>query len=216
MNKKYPRTWHLFFSKGATDDDKIAKDISGILNVPIVISEKLDGGCSDLNSNGLFARTHVGPPTHKSFDWLKAFHTNTKHLIPSHLQIFGENMYALHSIAYDKLPSYFLVFNIRDTEKNLWLSWDEVEEWAKKIGAPTVPVLFRGTIKNEKELQEIVEKLCSDPSEYGTTREGVVIRLSGKFSDKDFSRYVLKAVRAGHVQTDSHWSRKKIVKNKLK
>lgn len=215
MSTKYNRTAHLPFSKGATNDDKIAKDISGVLNVPVIITEKIDGSNSSLEYGGCFARTHSGPPTHKSFDWLKAYHSSIKYLIPNHIQIFGENVFALHSIYYDRLPSYFLAFNVRDTKKDAWLPWYKVEEWAMTIGVPTVPVLFQGKIKNEKVLQEIVEDLCSKPSKYGPTREGVVIRVSAEFDDKDFSKFCLKAVRANHVQTDEHWAHQEIIKNGL-
>lgn len=42
MTKKYPRTYHLPWSKGTTSDDKITKSISSILNKRIIILEKID------------------------------------------------------------------------------------------------------------------------------------------------------------------------------
>jgi hypothetical protein len=46
-------------------------------------------------------------------------------------------MYAIHSIAYSKLDSYFYVFAIR--EKEQWLSWEEVKFYADFFEFPTVP-----------------------------------------------------------------------------
>ena len=43
-----------------------------------------------------------------------------------------------------------------------------------------------------------------------------MVRLSKSFRYNDFSSCVAKWVRAGHVQTDEHWSSQEIVKNKLK
>ena len=119
---KYPRTLHLPWSKGTTNDDKIATSINSLLNVPIVISEKLDGSNASLEANGCFARTHAGAPTHASFDGLKALHATVKRNIPKGIQIFGEWCYALHSIAYTALPGYFLLFNVRDLnyEPEIW------------------------------------------------------------------------------------------------
>src|SRR5574338_1632221 len=139
---KYNRTFHLPWSPGATNDDKIASSVEYLLKTPIVITEKMDGSNTSLEFEGCFARTHSGPPSHPSFDGLKALHAQIKHDIPSNFQLFGEWCYARHSIEYSALPDYFLLFNIRDTEYNIWSSWEEVEEWSHEIGVPTVPVLF--------------------------------------------------------------------------
>ena len=48
-------------------------------------------------------------------------------------------MYGVHSIAYNKLESYFYVFAVR--VKDIWLSWDEVKEIASIFDFPTVPEL---------------------------------------------------------------------------
>lgn len=214
---KYNRTYHLPWSPGATNDDKIAKDIGSLLNTKIVITEKIDGSNVSLENNNCYARTHSAAPSHLSFDNFKAMHANIKHLIPENIQIFGEWCYALHSIPYDKLPAYFLLFNIRDlSHEGYWYSWSELEEWAKKLGVYTVPLLFKGIIKNEAELREIIQSLTKQPSELGTIREGVVIRVEDTFLDKNFSKNVMKWVRKNHVQTSTHWKEQKIIRNKLR
>jgi hypothetical protein len=65
-------------------------------------------------------------------------------------EIFGENMYGTHSIAYDKLESYFYVFAVR--VKDVWLSWEEVKEVAFAFDFPTVP-----EIPITKRLSELYE-----------------------------------------------------------
>lgn len=224
FSPKYNRTFHVPWSKGATNDDKIANDVNCLLNKPIIITEKMDGSNTSLEALGCFARTHAGPPTHKSFDGLKSLHGAVKHLIPDSLQIFGEWCYALHSIPYDSLPGYFLMFGIReikpidenDYNNCYWYSWEEVEEWAKELQVPTVPVLWKGAVSSQKELQNLTELLVSQPSVCGSIREGVVIRSAEQFKDKDFSKSIMKWVRANHVQTSEHWKDQEIVKNKLK
>ena len=44
--------------------------------------------------------------------------------------------------------------------------------------------------------------------------EGIVIRLSGSFTD--FSKSTAKFVRKGHVQSDKHWKYQKIKVQKVK
>lgn len=216
---KYNRTFHMPWSKGATNDDKIATSMDSLIGVPIVLTEKMDGSNTSLEKEGCFARTHAGPPTHPSFDMLKVLHAQLKYLLPKGIQYFGEWCYAKHSIEYDALPNYFLLFGIRDTyvsRVSNWYSWESVETMAQAFGLSTVPVLFKGAVNSEKELQELVESFMNQPSVCGGIREGVVARVAKEFLDVDFSTHVMKCVRANHVQTSVHWKDQEIIKNKLK
>jgi len=212
---KYNRTFHLPWSPGGTSDDKVAKDISNLLNRNVIITEKMDGSNTSLESHGCFARTHSGPPSHASFDGLKAFHATIQFKIPEGVQLFGEWLYARHSIAYDKLPNYFMLFNVRTLLDNEWYSWDEVKLWADEIGVPTVPVLFEGSFSKEADLKNKILELVSQKSSCGDEREGIVIRISDAFMDIDFEKSVMKWVRKDHVQTSEHWKNQIIIKNKL-
>lgn len=213
---KYNRTFHLPWSPGATSDDKIAKDISTILNQPIIITEKMDGSNTSLEAGGCYARTHASPPNHPSFNALKALHAQIKTQIDEGIQIFGEWCYALHSIPYNELPGFFLAFAVRDLKKESWLSWEDVELWASEISVPTVPVLFKGTVTSEEELKNITESLMNFDSKCGGQREGVVVRLQSQFNNNDFASSVMKYVRANHIQSSDHWKTQEIVKNKIK
>ncbi len=144
---KYNRTFHMPWSEGCTNDDKRAISVNNLLGKEIVITEKMDGSNCSLETDGCYARTHAGPPTHKSFDQLKALHASVKYIIEPGIQIFGELCYAKHSIEYSALPSYFLPFAVRYLQENgehRWGSWLDVELWAGDIGVSTVPVLFTG------------------------------------------------------------------------
>lgn len=217
VSKKYNRTFHLPNSKGGTSDDKRMSDVSYLLNKPLIITEKIDGQNFSYEYENCYARTHSNIPNHPSCDWAKAYHGKVKYLIPKGYQIFLENSFALHSIKYNSLPSYCLIFNIRDLNKNIWLSWEEVEMWAEELKLPTVPVIGEFIFSSEKELVEITNKLAVQPSLVGgEDREGIVVRIKDQFDDKDFSKCVAKWVRVGHVVTDEHWKNKQIIKNKLK
>lgn len=214
MSSKYPRTYHLPWSPGATRDDKIQHNIEHLLNKNIIITEKMDGSNVMLSSENVFSRSHSGPPTHPSFDGLKQLHAQINYKINKKYEIFGEWCYAKHSIEYSELPSYFLCFAVR--ESNYWLGWESVVEITNDLDLWTVPVLYSGTIGSEKELKTLVDALCAEPSACGGEREGLVVRVMDNFSDTDFNTHQIKIVRKNHVQTDSHWKNQKIVKNKLK
>ncbi len=128
--------------------------------------------------------------------------------------MFGEWVYAKHSIEYTALTSFFQVFGVRTGSK--WASWDEVCLWAAELGTVTVPVAAGPRVfENQNDLQDCVEQLVRQPSACGGEREGVVVRLAGEFADEDFGTSVAKWVRKDHVQSDDHWSHQAIVRNRL-
>lgn len=216
---KYPRTFHLPFSEGGASDDKRLKDALPFIKADLVISEKLDGSNISLEREGCFARSHNGPPTHSSFDYLKSFHSKIKHKIPENFQIFGEYVYARHSIHYTGLSDYIYIFGFRSLEEGdepVWGSWEEVEFWAEEIGLTTVPVLYKGKFETVFDFENKVKKLCKESSLFGGDREGVVVRIERLFKESEFERSVGKWVRKNHVQTDEHWMHQEICKNLLK
>ena len=204
MNK-YPRTYHLPYSQSKTSDDKISDDISNLIGTEIVITEKLDGSNTSITKNGVYGRSHADF-SRNSWD-LKNWeiYQKIKNDIEDGLYLFGEGMYAIHSIEYTNLKSYFYLFGVRD--KNIWIPWEQVEEYAYLVDLETVPVLFKGVVGSEKELKEIVDDLVSKPSELGGEKEGIVVRNAGLFHNDYFKDNVAKWVRKDHVKTDQHWSR---------
>jgi hypothetical protein len=210
MKTKYPRTMHFPFSPGTTSDDRISKYFDFLENVPIVMTEKLDGQNDGMNSHGVYARSHA---TFTEHPWDRAIwdiHARIKGNLDSDTFIFGENMYAIHSLEYKLLESYYYVFGVR--VKDEWLHWDDVEEWAYILDLPTVPVLYKGTTDDIKSLVLQHVQTPSVLDAYDTVhgkpmKEGCVTRIQESFKTEDFERSLLKWVRKDHVNTDEHWTR---------
>jgi hypothetical protein len=205
MSAKYPRSFHLPWSPGGTSDDRRLTDVSALIGVEIVITEKCDGGNLTYTRDGVFARSHAGPPTHASFDVAKATQGRIGHLISEGTSVFCEYCYAVHSIKYGGLPAHSLVFGVRDDTTGAWWEWSLVEEQACALGLPTVPVLYRGAVGSERELERLTTSLACEPSAFGGEREGVVVRAAAEFPDSHFGSRLGKWVRAHHVQTSEHW-----------
>jgi len=202
---KYPRTRHLPWSLGVTNDDVILTSTEAFQNRDVIVTEKLDGENTTLYSDCMHARS-LESTFHPSRSWIKAFHGSIKHLIPLGWRICGENMYAQHTIKYANLKSYFYIFSIWN-EKNECLNWDDTCEWAQLLGAATPEVLFRG-IWNEGKIRaiQINPQNC----------EGYVVRTVKGFPFDHFDRCVAKFVREGHVdETAEHWMYKELIPNKL-
>ena len=208
---KYPRTYHLPYSPGATKDDKkLAGDWFKYYNGKnIVITSKLDGENTAMTVNDIYARSHGAPTrspwTRNLWDPSDGLYWKIKGLIGPNEIVYGENLYGEHSIHYDKLTAYWHMFAANDGIN--WYSWNDVEMLASLLDVPTVPVLYRGTIASERELRALVDYFTAQPSAYGETREGVVIRVADEFPVDEFSHYVCKWVRPNHVTTNEHWTK---------
>jgi len=215
VSAKYPRTFHLPWSPGGTSDDKRLSDVSALVGAEIVVTEKCDGSNLTYTRKSVFSRSHSGPPGHPSFDLAKATHARIAHELSEGISVFCEYCYAVHSIAYQGLPSYSLVFGVRDDVLGVFWDWDMVAAQAADLGLPTVPVLFRGTVSSAEELRALTERLSREPSTYGGPREGIVARAVTSFPESEFGKRVAKWVRKDHVQTDEHWLHQAIVAQKL-
>ena len=203
---KYNRSNHLFFfSPNLQNDDRKADSIFPLLNREIIISEKLDGSNTCFTKDFCFGRSHAAPTNNPWDVKVRELHSILKHSISEGMWLFGEGMEAIHSITYSNLTSVFYLFNIK--YENKWLSWQEVEDYAYLLDIPTVPVLYKGIFKTEKELKDTIIKLAEQPSELGGEREGIVIRVADEFDNDNFSTYLQKFVRANHVRTDEHWQK---------
>ena len=130
---------HAQISLGTTSDDRFMPNgyVKAFSQFPnLILTEKLDGQNNCLTKYGVFARSHAAP---SELPWDQPLKNRWKllHNDLGNLEIFGENMYGIHSIAYSKLESFFYVFAIR--ENGTWLSWEEVKFYAAMLDFPTVP-----------------------------------------------------------------------------
>lgn len=195
---KYPRTYHLPWSPGMTDDDRKMPNISAFEGQHVVITEKMDGENTTMYRDHIHARSLEYAGRYDR-NWVKQFHSKIAYDIPEGYRLCGENLWAQHSIIYTGLPSYFMLFSIWD--RDLCLSWKDTLEWAALLGISTVPVLYEGLWEDRR--------IVTDPY-----REGYVVRVAAAFPLSVFRTHVGKYVRANHVRTQAHWTRR-IVPNSL-
>lgn len=219
ISQKYGRTYHFDFSLGTTSDDRINRSWREEIQLfpTIVHTEKMDGENSCLSQYGVFARSHAAPTLHPWANHLKIKQSMIANdLKDMNLEIFGENLYAVHSIIYPKLDNHFYVFGVRVLDK--WLSWEETKWYADIFDFPTVPELLIQDTKDVELIKTTVLDLAKQESVFGSiqnnptslvecTREGIVTRNIEEYGVDAFSKNVFKYVRPNHVQTDAHWSK---------
>lgn len=210
ITTKYPRTYHLPFSEGLTNDDRKVDDDwwEHLKDKTLILSEKLDGENQSVYKNGVYARSHSAPTTNpwsRNMTERGGIYDQIKNLLSDNEGVYGENMYGIHSIKYNKLPSYFFMFAVRNNER--WYSWNEVVEMSEILNIPTVPILEKRVFSSPEDLENTILSYMKKGSKYGDTIEGVVVRNADSFLLDDFSKNVVKYVRKNHVQTDEHWKK---------
>lgn len=208
---KYPRTYHLPWSGKVSSDDRFLSNTSNFANKIVVMTPKYDGENTTMYQDYIHARS-LDSRSHPSRDWVKGLHGKISYNIPDNWRICGENLYAKHTIAYNNLKSYFMVFSIWN-DKNECLDWDSTLEWCSLLGLEHVPILWAG-LWNE----DLVKK-CYVPTYDGNACEGYVVRLVESFPYKDFRKSVAKYVHEdfrNNINEDRHhWMYKKVVPNRL-
>lgn len=190
-NGKYPRTFHLPNSLTKYKDDKTLKSLEHLTG-ELIVTEKMDGENTTMSNSKIHARS-VDSASHDSQSWVRSMWSKIQYDIPEGFRLCGENMYAMHSVYYDNLPSYFFLFGVWDN--TTLLSWDETVEWAELFGLETPKVFYRGT-----SLKDAMNSWDLDEEQ----SEGYVVRVAGRIPLRMFSRSVGKFVRANHVRTLDH------------
>lgn len=217
LSKKYGRTYHYPFSPGTTSDDRINSDFwQDIQQIKTLVhTEKLDGENNCLNRYGVFARSHAAPTTSAWTAQLRERWQLIKRDLGD-IELFGENLYAVHSIEYKQIESYYYVFAVRYLDK--WLSWEEVKFYAALFDFPTVPEIKTESV-SDLSVEAFSLRIISwakEASVFGSidtllnedcSREGIVTRNTEEYPVEEFSHNVFKYVRKGHVKTSEHWTR---------
>lgn len=219
---RFPHTPHLaWLGPGTPRDDKVlaADEAAALLADEVVVEEKLDGanvGVS-LAHDGMLRLQNRGQYIHPPFagqfqrlgGWLAAHeHALRRDLSPG-LIMFGEWCAARHSVAYNRLPDWWVVFDVYDLSQQRFFSTARRNALAARMGFAVVRKVLRG----RKTLTELTRRLSAEPSRYRAGPiEGFVIR-------KENSDWLLargKLVHPEFVQgIGEHWRRRRIEWNRV-
>lgn len=218
---KFPSTPHLATLAGIDiRGDKVLSESERdeFLQHDLVVEEKVDGANLGISfdSEGNIRAQNRGAYLHlpgsaqwkKLGDWL-APRTDTlfEHL-SDHFILFGEWCYAKHSVFYDRLPDWFLGFDVYDKKFGQFLSSGHRDALLMKMSIAQVPALAHGHFAY-MEVQNFLStsKLSDQPA------EGIYLR----FDQGDWLAQRAKLVRPAFIQAvEQHWSRSAISPNRLR
>ncbi|NGN68490.1 RNA ligase family protein [Streptomyces sp. A7024] len=168
MLRKYPRTPHLSGSRlQPGDEDLDAVPFAEIAGRHLVVEEKLDGANAAISFTAagelrLQSRGHYlsGGPREKQFAQLKAWASVVREPLWERLGdryvLYGEWLYAKHTVFYDALPHYFCEFDILDRTDDSFLSTPARRELLAGAPVTSVPVLHEGAVKRPQEITDLV------------------------------------------------------------
>jgi hypothetical protein len=246
---KYPRTFHLQGSRlQPGDEDLDAAPWAEVVGRYLVAEEKMDGANSGLSfdrAGKLFlqSRGHflTGGPREKHFNpfkrWANGIAGELWVRLGPRFVVYGEWLYAKHTIFYDRLPHYFLEFDVLDTETGVFLSTARRRELFAGLPVESVPVLWEGVLEDPEALLSLIgPSTCKSPDwrarleEQARTRhldpervrretdpsdlmEGLYLKVEEDVEVRARYKYVRADFLTAVLDSGTHWLRRPIVPN---
>lgn len=206
---RFPHTPHLaWLGVGQPREDKVLsrEEAAWLLSWAVTVEEKADGANVGIsrdadgalrvqNRGGYLSRATAHAQFAPLWRWLDARPWLADALAEGWI-LFGEWCYARHSVAYDKLPDYFIGFDIYDRGTGVFLPVEVRDAFLTdaNIRGPARVGSGRFTLAQLRALAEERSAYGPDP------REGLIIRAA------DGAR--AKLVRPGFIQAiEGHWRR---------
>ncbi len=248
---KYPRTPHLEGSRLQPGDEDLSQvRFSEIAGRHLAVEEKCDGANSavSFSEDGellLQSRGHylTGGGRERHFNlmkqWANVHRDAFYEVLGTRYIMYGEWMYAKHSVFYDKLTHYFLEFDILDRRNGKFLDTPSRRKLTDRLPVVSVPVLKEGRFSDKKTLlsligasnfisseqTEVLKEICLrsglDPERQcrETDLSGMMEGLYIKVEEGGYVVGRLKYVRASFIQcvcnSGAHWLDRPIVPNQL-
>lgn len=218
---KFPSTPHLaLLGDVVVRRDKVMSESEReeFLRHDLVVEEKVDGanlgisfdssGNIQAQNRGAYLHLPSSGQWHKLSEWLKPRTDALFEQLTDQFILFGEWCYAQHSVKYDRLPDWFLGFDIYDISNAKFFSCPRRDEVFRTIGIDQVPILNRGYFS----LSEL-NSFLSQSKLSGKPAEGLYLR----FDRGDWLEQRAKLVRPAFIQSvEQHWSRLGIKANQLR
>ncbi|HJZ90530.1 MAG TPA: RNA ligase family protein [Gemmataceae bacterium] len=248
---KYPRTHHLEGSRlQPGDQDHDATPWSELFGGYVVVEEKMDGANSGMSFDPagklyLQSRGHflVGGGREKHFNrfkqWASGLAADLWPRLGHRFVVYGEWLYAKHTIFYDRLPHYFLEFDVLDTETGVFMSTVRRRELLAGLPIASVPVLWEGILTDPDKLISLVgpsrfkspdwrdrleeQALArdldpdrvrreTDPTDF---MEGLYVKVEEEGLVKARYKYVRADFLSAALDSGTHWLRRPILPNRL-
>ncbi len=231
---KYPRTPHIEGSGiQHGDEDLSVIPLREFAERHLVVEEKMDGANSAISFSAdgqllLQSRGHylMGGPREKQFHlfktWASRYTMELWEVLTDRYIMYGEWLYAKHTVFYTDLPHYFLEFDIYDKTTDKFLSTERRRIFLQQLPfVVSVKVLYEGQVDTLQKLTSLLvhshfisddhftrlHMLCKEKNldvaqvvketDPGTLMEGLYIKVEEEGVVKERYKYV----RTSFLQT---------------
>jgi hypothetical protein len=251
LMKKYPRTPHIEGSRQQPgDEDLDSVPFSMIANEYVVIEEKVDGANAaisfDLHGQLLLqSRGHylTGGSRERHFNlfkqWAHSHYAVLWDALGDRYILYGEWLYAKHTVFYDRLPHYFLEYDLLDRISGQFLSTVARRKLLTGLPVASVPVLFEGKLQSHQQLISLLQQshfiesghldrlrelclaqglnpdLAIQQTNQSSLMEGLYIKVETSELTIDRYKYVRADFLTTILQSESHWLSRPIIPNQL-
>lgn len=134
--------------------------------------------------------------------------------------LFGEWLYAKHSVLYRALPHYFFEFDIYDKTESCFLSLGRRLAIMEGTGIHTVPVVHHGAARHDQLLTLIAQSSFSAEFDNPLTNsidarmEGIYLRTEGRGVVTARAK-IVRPEFVEKIKQSEHWQHQKMVPNEL-
>lgn len=248
---KYPRTRHLQGSRlQPGDEDLDSVPFEALRGRHVVVEEKLDGANAGIRFDAtgrvcLQSRGHFlsGGPREKHFNLFKQWANVVGPALHGRLgeryALYGEWLYARHTVYYDRLPHYLFEFDVLDVTTGAFLSTARRRALLEGLPVVPVPVLYEGVATAPQDLpdlvgpsrfkgprwrQRLVEEAAArgldvalalretDPSD---RMEGLYVKVEEDGRVVERYKWVRADFLTAVLDSGTHWLRRPIIPNAL-
>lgn len=218
--RKFVRTRHLVNLGSATRDDLVLEAVEAqalFCGPEVFVEEKVDGANLGFSlfegSVRAQNRSHyVNSSSHTQFKqldkWILKHNAALLDILHSgsgRMILYGEWLFAKHSVPYTRLPDLFLAFDLFDIAAGRFVSRPVLEARLAGSGISLVPLVARTHLAKPQD----AARLIRGSAFYDGPAEGVYVRVC----DADWTIQRAKVVRPDFLSGDEHWSKHSVVPN---
>jgi len=222
----------LFGSQGTDDDKHLGEAESNriIADPSLIVEEKIDGTNVGIHFSEdgkvvLQCRGHlITEGMHPQYDLFKQWAAVKRYVLEERLGtrfiLFGEWVYARHSVFYRQLTHYFFEFDVYDKEIEAFLDLERRLELFEGAGVETVPVVHAGAL-HRSDLEGLV-----GPSRFNSLFENPLTKQTDNLMEGLYLRTEANGIVTGRakfvrpefvekIKQSTHWQHQPMVPNQL-
>lgn len=169
-----------------TDRSLTTEEVTALCrDCEIVLQEKLDGTCVGVffeEDESAVLLKRGGFIGHREKDQYNVFRSWVQERTASlrsalgNRVLFGEFLWQTHGLFYDRLPDFFIGYDLLDRTREAFLASSAVRLELQGV-VEVVPELWRGTVRTPDQLSSKIENIATRPSTFGDQAEGVYVRF---------------------------------------